>query len=58
MIAPVGTVVWVRIPTGQRARGMGLRFLGLDAASARTLEDFVYEQRGPAQPQLARLEVS
>lgn len=57
VLAPTAHVVWVRIPTRGSRTGMGLRFLGLDGASAHSLEHFVREHRG-APPPAAQLEAS
>lgn len=46
VIAPTAAVVWRRIPIGRATSGLGLRFLALDGASARSLEHFVHEHRG------------
>lgn len=57
ILAPTAAVVWVRLGGAQGQRGMGLRFLGLDGESARSLEHFVHEnQDAPAMP--AALEAS
>jgi len=55
VLAPAASVVWVRLETDRGLRGMGLRFLGLDGASARSLEHFVHEHRS-APPPAALLE--
>lgn len=57
VLEPTAAVVWVRLPAGGARPGMGLRFLGLDGPSARSLEHLVREHHGVAAPQ-ARLEVS
>jgi uncharacterized protein (TIGR02266 family) len=50
VLAPVASVVWVQRPVESGPHGMGLRFLGLDGASARSLEHFVRENRGAPAP--------
>jgi uncharacterized protein (TIGR02266 family) len=50
VLAPRARVVWLRISTAREAPGMGLRFLGLDGTSARSLEHFVHEHRGATAP--------
>jgi uncharacterized protein (TIGR02266 family) len=50
VLAPTAAVVWCRIPIGRASRGLGLRFLALDGASARSLEHFVHEHRGAPPP--------
>ncbi len=43
-LAPTARVVWQRSPGEGRADGMGLRFVALDAATVRCLEDYVHER--------------
>jgi uncharacterized protein (TIGR02266 family) len=57
VLTPRASVVWIRIATDKPARGMGLRFLGLDGASARSLEHYVHEHGGASAP-TAQLEAS
>lgn len=49
VLAPRAEVVWTRLGGPRGTRGVGLRFVGLDGRSARSLEHFVHEHRG-AQP--------
>jgi len=43
-LAPTARVVWQRSLAEGRADGMGLRFVALDAATVRCLEDYVHER--------------
>jgi uncharacterized protein (TIGR02266 family) len=47
ILAPTGKVVWSQTRWNGTAAGMGVRFLRLDAASAHTLDSFVYERFVP-----------
>ncbi len=55
VLEPTAAVVWIRLPTREVRPGMGLRFLGLDGPSARSLEHFVREHHGAPPP--PRMEV-
>ncbi|MGH0031486.1 MAG: response regulator [Myxococcota bacterium] len=46
-LAPTAKVVWRRLATGDRQPGIGLQFLKLDHAAARTLDEFVYMNANP-----------
>lgn len=46
-LAPTAKVVWSQTRWNGTAAGMGVRFLALDAASAHTLDSFVYERFVP-----------
>jgi uncharacterized protein (TIGR02266 family) len=46
-LAPTAKVIWSRTRLNGDVAGMGVRFLALDAASARTLDSFVYERFVP-----------
>jgi uncharacterized protein (TIGR02266 family) len=46
-LSPTAKVVWSRRRQNGATAGMGVRFLALDAASARTLDSFVYERFVP-----------
>ena len=43
-IAPTARVVWQRTDRDGQRSGIGLRFVGLDARSARYLDDYVHER--------------
>lgn len=43
-IAPVAEVIWSRDTQDQRLTEMGLRFVAMDAAAVRTLDDFIAER--------------
>jgi uncharacterized protein (TIGR02266 family) len=43
-LSPTAKVVWSREPTDGRPKGMGLQFLALDRASARHIDEYVYER--------------
>jgi len=46
-LSPTAKVIWSRMRQDGVSAGMGVRFLALDAASARTLDVFVYERFVP-----------
>lgn len=46
-LSPTAKVIWSRTRLDGVVAGMGVRFLALDAASARTLDSFVYERFVP-----------
>jgi uncharacterized protein (TIGR02266 family) len=46
-LAPTAKVIWSQVRWNGTAAGMGVRFLALDAASAHTLDSFVYERFAP-----------
>jgi uncharacterized protein (TIGR02266 family) len=46
-LSPTAKVIWSRKRWNGGAAGMGVRFLSLDAASAQTLDSFVYERFVP-----------
>jgi uncharacterized protein (TIGR02266 family) len=46
-LSPTAKVIWSRIRANGVTAGMGVRFLALDAASAHTLDSFVYERFVP-----------
>jgi uncharacterized protein (TIGR02266 family) len=46
-LSPTAKVIWSRTRWNGGAAGMGVRFLALDAASADTLDSFVYERFVP-----------
>jgi uncharacterized protein (TIGR02266 family) len=41
-LAPTAKVIWRRPPTSSTRAGLGLRFLNLDRASARQIDEFIY----------------
>jgi len=43
-LAPTASVVWQRAEPDGQSSGIGLRFVGLDARSARYLDDYVHER--------------
>jgi uncharacterized protein (TIGR02266 family) len=43
-LAPTARVIWQRAEPDGRRSGIGLRFVGLDARSARYLDDYVHER--------------
>jgi uncharacterized protein (TIGR02266 family) len=43
-LRPTARVVWRREAAGRQPPGLGLRFLDLDRAAARRIDDFVYER--------------
>jgi uncharacterized protein (TIGR02266 family) len=52
-LSPTAKVIWSRNGWNGSAAGMGIRFLALDAASADTLDSFVYERTTPESDPLA-----
>jgi len=46
-LSPTAKVIWSRRRERGVSAGMGVRFLALDAASAHTLDSFVYERFVP-----------
>lgn len=56
-LAPTAKVVWRRRIVGDRPPGVGLQFLKLDHAAARTLDEYVYEHAGPDSDVEARAQV-